>query len=116
MLSNLELLKTLDLEGALAQAAARNDLLPPREDDKVSGELGKRFLTYLHERLSSGRYDPQPAQFVRVPKAGFTSRPAALLSLADRVLYEALVGSLRPALAKYLVTSEVAMWPRESPT
>lgn len=37
----------LDLTKALQAAAVSNDLLPPREDDRVAGELGKRFVAHL---------------------------------------------------------------------
>lgn len=92
---------------------ATNDLLPPREDDKVSGEVGKRFVGYLCKQMEESRYEPVPASFIQVPKPGFTSRPAALLSLADRVVYESIVELLRPRLSKYLLNSEVVFWPRE---
>ena len=39
----------LDLAEAQERAAVSNDLLPPREDDHVSGELGKRFVAHLHD-------------------------------------------------------------------
>lgn len=116
MLQPEQLASRLDLEGALKSASTPNDLLPPREDDKVSGELGKRFVEYLREQLSNARYSPDPAAFIQVPKPGFTSRPAALLSLTDRVIYEALVSLLRPALAKFLVPDNVVFWPREQPS
>src|SRR5581483_8825572 len=90
----------LDLPRAQAQAAVSNDLLPPREDDRVTGELGKRFVAHLTKVLDEGSYEPDPASFVQVPKPGFTSRPAALLTLTDRVVYEALVDLLRHRLAK----------------
>lgn len=102
----------LDLEAAL-RSLGRNDLLPPRHDDRVSGEVGRRFVEHLRKRLADGAYEPQPASIVRVPKAGLTSRPAALLTLIDRVVYEALVALLRPALGKYLLDPETLLWPRE---
>jgi Reverse transcriptase (RNA-dependent DNA polymerase) len=51
-----------------------------------------------------------------VPKPGLTSRPAALLTLTDRVVYEALVSLLRPSVSKYLIDDDVVLWPREMPT
>ena len=104
----------LDLTRALKQAAIPNDLLPPREDDNVTGELGKRFVAHLKKALEEGTYEPDRASFVQVPKRGFTSRPAALLTLTDRVLYEAQVALLRGPLKKYLLPAEVVFWPRES--
>ncbi len=104
----------LDLPRAQAQAAVSNDLLPPREDDRVTGELGKRFVAHLTKVLDEGSYEPDPASFVQVPKPGFTSRPAALLTLTDRVVYEALVDLLRHRLAKHLISPDVVFWPRET--
>lgn len=37
----------------MAAASNSNDLLPPREDDKVSGELGKRFVEHLRNQLQA---------------------------------------------------------------
>ena len=48
----------LDLAKVQEQAAISNDLLPPREDDHVTGELGKRFVAHL---LSRGTPDGRPA-------------------------------------------------------
>jgi hypothetical protein len=101
----------------LAQAAAgldRNDLLPPRREDKVGGELGKRLTEALTLDLSSGRYEPDTATIVPVPKQGLTTRPAALLTLRDRVVYDALVAPLRSRIEAALVASSVVFWPRGS--
>lgn len=35
---------TLDLRAAITEASESNDLIPPRPEDKVGGELGTRFL------------------------------------------------------------------------
>lgn len=102
----------LNLSTAL-RLAESNDMLPPREDDKVSGELGKRFVEHLKKRIDEDLYEPDPASFVQVPKPGFTSRPAALLTLADRVVYESIVSIIRPRLVKYLIEEDVVLWPRE---
>ena len=75
----------LNLEAAVRRGTVRNDLLPPRYEDLVTGEVGKRFSDGLQNRLERGRYDPTPASYVLVPKPGNTTRPAALLTLPDRV-------------------------------
>ena len=110
-----ELVDRLDFAGAL-KTCASNDLLPPRQDDKVVGEVGNRFVEHLKKQVADGRYEPDRASFVQVPKPGLTSRPAALLTLTDRVVYEALVNLLRPSVAKYLIDDDVVFWPREVPT
>lgn len=103
--------KGLDLSAALA-APLRNDLLPPRSDDGVTGQIARRFATHLQTQLDNGAYSPVPAVFVPVPKPGFASRPAAALTLTDRIVYEALVASFRPALEAYLVPDGHLFWPR----
>ncbi len=64
----------------------------------------------------NGRYDPVPAVFIYVPKPGNTTRPAALLTLADRVIYDALVHELRPRIDAALLGPDVVFWPRGVPT
>ena len=56
----------LDLREAVRIGSRRNDLLPPRHEDKVTGELGARFSEGLRTRLERGRYDPSPASLVMV--------------------------------------------------
>jgi hypothetical protein len=79
-------LKRLDLKSAL-DGLQRNDLLPPRVEDKVHGQLRQGFLASLEAAIDDGSYRPLPADRVLVPKPRFASRPAALLSLEDRVVY-----------------------------
>lgn len=57
-------------------------------------------------------YDPSPAQFIAVPKSMHSTRPAALLNLADRVVFEALVESLRPRIDSALLGKAIVFWPR----
>ena len=102
----------LDIEAAVGDAARRNDLIPPRVEDKVSGELGRRFYERLARDLERGLYDPQPAYFVAVPKNSLITRPAAILSLADRVVYEAIISVLRPRIESFLLGEDVVYWPR----
>src|SRR3712207_7602021 len=55
----------------------------------------KRFVEYIRKQIEDGTYEPDPACFVQVPKAGLSSRPAALLTLTDRVVFEALLDIVR---------------------
>jgi hypothetical protein len=103
----------LDLAVALRDAAS-NDLLPPREDDRVTGEVGRRFVEHLDKQIADGQYEADRASFVQVPTPGFTSRPAALLTLTDRVVYEAIVAQMRPPLGRYLLPDDVVLWPRQN--
>lgn len=107
-----DLLEKLDLEGAIANASTPNDLLPSRLEDKVGGELGKEYVAHLEKIITDGNYSATEASFVSVPKPGFTTRPAALLTFADRMIYEALVNSIRPKIEKKLISDSYVMWPR----
>ena len=102
----------LNLEAAVRRGTVRNDLLPPRYEDLVTGEVGKRFSDGLQNRLERGRYDPTPASYVLVPKPGNTTRPAALLTLPDRVVFDALVETLRSRIESALLGPDIIMWPR----
>lgn len=84
----------LDLLGAFT-ALQINDLLPPRPDDKVGGAVGERFVEAIKHSLTSGRYEPERAVMVPAAKPKYSTRPAALLNLSDRVVYQALVEPLR---------------------
>jgi hypothetical protein len=103
---------SLDLKAALKRGAEPNDLLPPRPEDNVGGEVGNRFIETLLRDIQRGSFDPAPAYFVQVPKSSHATRPAALLTLADRVVYEALVDSLRPRIESALLGNEIVFWPR----
>jgi hypothetical protein len=107
-----EVINSLDLVAAVRRGSQRNDLLPPRLEDDVLGEVGKRFSESLKTKLSRGRYDPFPAEVVLVPKPGNTTRPAALLTLADRVVYDAIVETLRPRIDTALLGEDLVLWPR----
>ncbi len=106
------IVRRLSIEKALRSASERNDLVPPRPEDKVSGELGKRFSQTLTRELERGTYDPERAYFVAVPKNPYTTRLAAILTLSDRVVYEAIVALLRPRIETFLFGEDVVFWPR----
>jgi hypothetical protein len=100
------------LEAAVVGASERNNLLPSRPDDSVGGEVGKRFSAALSRAIKSGRYEPTRAHFVAVPKNINATRPAALLTLEDRVVYHALVEQLRARIQGGMLSSDIVMWPR----
>jgi len=79
----------LKLADALKQIKT-NDLLPPRPEDRIHGRLRVGWIGELEQRLTTASYRPSPAMVVQVPKSVFATRPAALLQLTDRVVYEAL--------------------------
>ncbi len=74
--------------------------------------MGGRFTEALARDLLSGRYEPTRAVLVPVPKRTLATRPAALLTLRDRVVYDAVVGTLRQRINGGLVSRDVVYWPR----
>lgn len=105
---------SLDISEALVHLG-RNDLLPPRLEDKVAGQLRDGFIATLEASLADGSYRPAVGDTVMVPKQRFASRPATLLSLADRVVYAALVARAGRGIAKILDAPERVLWPRAEP-
>ena len=53
-------------------------------------ELGKN-LEELHQRVHSGRYRPQPARRVLIPKEDGSERPLSILCLEDKIVQQAVV-------------------------
>ena len=106
--------ESLDLKTAL-QSLKPNDLIPSRPEDTVTGELGARFLEELRGRVERGIYDPHPAYLVAVPKSAVATRPAALVSLDDRVMYAALVAVLESRIESHLLGDDLVLWPRGKP-
>jgi len=106
------ILDKLEFGKVISSATTPNDLLPSRLEDKVGGELGKEFVANLERIINEEKYYPAIASFIHVPKPGFATRPAALLTLADRLVYEALVDKIKPSIEKKLISEEYVMWPR----
>jgi len=107
-----KILEKIDLSEAIKNASTPNDLLPPRLEDKVGGELGNEYIAHLIKSITDEKYSATKASFIHVPKPGFTTRPAALLTLADRMIFESLVHSIKPKIEKKLISNNYVMWPR----
>lgn len=101
----------LDFDKALRELKP-NDLLPRRPEDKAVGEAGARFIESLRRRVERGSYDPDPAYIVATPKSTVATRPAALLSMEDRLVFASMVDVLRPRIDQHLLGSELVLWPR----
>jgi Reverse transcriptase (RNA-dependent DNA polymerase) len=100
-----------ELQTSLEYAFLPSDLLPPRPADSPPPEIAESFTLEVRMFLKESRAMPTRADFYRVPKAAFTSRPAALLAPGDRLVYEALGTSIVPALGRAL--PEGVLWPRD---
>jgi hypothetical protein len=66
----------------------------------------------IEHSLISGRYEPEVAVTVPVAKPKYSTRPATLMNLIDRVVYEALAEPLRSRIERGLVSDGVVFWPR----
>lgn len=104
-------LAALNVQAAMEPALHPSDLLPPRPvmtdaPDDVLNRLGRATLRAIstHEHL------PARGDFVRAPKGPFTTRPAALLTLPDRIILEGLAGIVESRLEPLLPDGVV--WPR----
>lgn len=102
------------LERGLVAALTPSDLLPPRADVRLSKEQVTEILGIVQNRLVNFEREPQHADFYRVPKAGLTTRPAALLALEDRITLEALADRIVNALVNELPAAVI--WPRLNDT
>lgn len=104
----------LDLTTAI-ERLERNDLLPPRVEDKVPGQLRSGFISALQTALSDGTYRPLPADRIMVPKSRFSTRTAALMGLRDRVVFQALVDAAGAKIDRVLYDENRVIWPRGTP-
>jgi hypothetical protein len=98
-----------DIEQSMGYAVASSDLLPPRPDplpDRVQRALGVSVYT----GMLAYELPPSRCDVFRVPKLAFTSRPGSLPSISDRILLEALVGTVEERLADRL--PDEVIWPR----
>lgn len=98
------------LEAAFAYAVRPNDLLPPRPYDRLSEELAGRLIDWADVIIRHDDYQVAPAEIFRTPKSPFTTRPAALLALPDRLALEALAESIKARLDRVLPGD--VLWPR----
>lgn len=105
------IVRSLDFDKGLRELKY-NDLIWKRPEDKAVGEAGARFIEYLRLRVEHGSYDPEPAYIIAAPKSTVATRPAALLSIDDRVMFAAIVDVLRTRIESYLLGNDRVLWPR----
>ncbi len=116
MSSVIKSLTQQELLEALKKVDRASDMLPPREDDKVAGRIAPRFTEGIRARIADDEYQVRPATFVPVPKRALTTRPAAIVSLRDRIVLEALVERTRKKITKFLAPPDTTIWPRADNT
>lgn len=95
---------------AMDHAFEASDLLPVNRSTEVEPEVKTQLAELLFESVSADHYRPQRAHFTRAPKRRFVTRPAASLSLQDRVVYQALADKASALLRDRLPAS--VLWPR----
>lgn len=86
-------------------------MLPPRAQVPPEASALPNALVSAVDRFIAN-YDllPTEAELVRAPRGAFTTRPAALLAFADRLVLEALVEPVEAALEQRLPAA--VLWPR----
>lgn len=104
-------LTSSDLERGVEYALRPSDLLPARPSGSDEPSLAPRLMRLAEERIRSYGNAPTQADFFRVPKSSFTTRPAALLAWPDRVVYEGLAAVVEEQLVDLLSSS--VRWPRD---
>lgn len=98
------------LDDGLAHAVHPNDLLPRRPSDRLPQDVATRLVRWVDTRLRAQDYTVEPADIYRAPKSAFTTRPAALLALPDRLALEALAEMISTPLDGALPAG--VLWPR----
>ena len=98
------------LNAGLAHAVHPNDLLPRRPSDRLPQDVADRLVKWVDTRLRAHDYTVEPADIYRTPKSAFTTRPAALLALPDRLALEALAEMISTPLDEALPPG--VLWPR----
>lgn len=53
-------------------------------------DIGEHFFTALEQHLRSGNYKPERGFFVYMPKDNLGLRPVCVLSMVDRIVYQAI--------------------------
>lgn len=53
-------------------------------------DIGEHFFTALEQHLRSGNYKPERGFFVYMPKDNLGLRPVCVLSMVDRIVYQAM--------------------------
>jgi len=100
-----------DVSTAVGHGLKPSDLLPPRGaatgDHATVGSLLSR-ATYA--AVEAYELMPSRCDFFRVPKSAFTTRPAALLTLPDRLILETLSSFFEAKLDEALPLGVI--WPR----
>jgi hypothetical protein len=94
----------LDLDAALDDVLkeSRTDEVPDVLHHQDYRERWPADRKELIAALGTKSYHPQAACLVEAPKSSLATRPIAMLSMVDRVLYEAVMQCLGPSLDKML--------------
>jgi hypothetical protein len=87
-----------------------SDLLPPRPIARVPEDTLNELSDAVAGVVQSFQAEPTQADFFRVPKGAFTTRPAALLAWQDRIVLEGLATLFERRLEDALPVP--VQWPR----
>lgn len=99
------------VQASVPAAFTPSDMLPVRPGESSESEelLWVGAQGALMHQLRSGTWEPLRCDEYRVPKGPFTTRPAALLAMADRIVFESLATVVEPRLVDL---PQQALWPR----
>jgi len=102
----------LNITAATVRAAMpRGSLLPPNTFETLRCSA-RRVAGTLNAAVSDRDWRSQPGHFISVPKRFGGRREVAVLTLADRVRYEAMVRALEPYIDAALGDRSVLFGPR----
>jgi len=73
------------------------------------------ILASLAAELESGQYRPSGIRVLEIPKPNHTTRPASILDIKDRILYQALVDTVADVAAASLLSEPIAFGFRVNP-
>jgi hypothetical protein len=98
------------IAASLQYAFQPSDLLPRRPTWSPSKDIEPQIINREYNDIREMLRAPQRAEFYRVPKVSYVTRPAALLTYPDRISYEALVQDISISLNENAPPS--VHWPR----
>jgi hypothetical protein len=81
-------LKRVELDHRLDRAFVS----PPFEMSLIDMQRAD-WIASIEATIAKGGYHPEPALIASIPKGGGTVRPGVIISLADQVMYAAIVGA-----------------------
>src|SRR6266436_5722456 len=80
----------------------RTDFILAPHYNAIFINAGEELWGRVQELLKSGNYQPELPHTINVPKERGFTRPGSILAPADRLVYQALIDIVSPALEAHL--------------